>query len=445
LPESGTRILICFLLAATASMSVAADFSGNKGFSAAVGGEYQYITQQYYSSILDTTTVDVLEVWQLAQDEINDFILKTDLRYDLQNSDHRLNLLADFQLSNDRRLGRTEAYYRFGEYDNNLKVSGKFESKAPTSDDDYRIEEYNYFETWLGGRKRLNRSFSLNFKTGYESISFADQPTDSAESLAVTPIFSYFDYSMFSGWIGGDLAISEFGRELSWRLGYRRRHVPDSTLAGYNQTRVEVEYIDFGPRLNISLNGDFEARDYFQPDGRDDFWAFNFRGSLSHTVGRHYEIGGNIQTDLYRYSVPDIINRNYTLYRGEVNGTMRLDGFGWGPLLRLEYRNEEAGLDEDLGAFSETYSQWEMGLQADFLNRRAIFFNGEVTYGRRSYSQGESFLSSYNIWSVALLANYSPFKNLSFNLMLDGSFESHDSQSDDTDLLLLSFGVTARI
>jgi len=448
LPQTGRNILICFVLAATAPVSVAANFSDRNGFSASFGGDYQYISQEFYNAVLDTTTIDFIETWQLNIDKINDFIFKTGLGYNYQKSVSKFNIIGDLELSGDRILGRTEGYYQLGDYNNRLKLFGKFESKSPSGGDDNRIEKYRYFQTYLNGRKRLSRPVSINFKTAFEQISFGGKPAavvDSSDSLFGIPTFYSYDYSIISGWVGGDFILSEFTSELAWRAGYNHREVPDSGEACYDQYRFGLEYSYSSLNGTFSLEGEMEVRDYLQPLGADDFGALIFRGRASRTYGDRVELGGNFQSDWYRYNRPDIVNRDCLLIRGEVNETTRLNGFGWGPLVRLEYRREKALTDNEIESFPEGYDQWEAGIHTEFLNRVALFFNGEVTYGRRDYPEASGFQTSYNFWSVSLLADYSLFRNLSFNLMFDGSFEGHELREDNTNLYLLSLGVTARI
>lgn len=443
----GKSFLICSLITAAASISAAADISGNKGFFASFGGDYQYISQEYYNSILETANFDTIETWQLDQDEINDFIFRTNLGYDFRNLTNRLNILADFELSGDRLLGRSEGYFRLGGYDNNLKIFGKFESKSPSGDNENRIEEYTYYQTYLSGRKKLGKQVSLFFKSGYELIAFSGETEDAVadDGLATFKVFPNYDYSLLTGWVGGDFSLSEFTSEFSWRAGYGHRGVPDSAEAEYDQYRFDIEYNYFDFRGNINLQGEMEVRDYNQPQGRDDFSVFGFRGRYNRALSDRFEAGLFLLSDVYRYENPDVVNRNYALIRGELKGTLSINGFGWGPLTRLEYRNEEAMENVDFESFTGIYTQWEAGLHAEFLNKKALFFDGEATYGQRNYREEAGFLTSYDFWSVSFIANYSLFKNISLSFMFDGSFESHQVRENDTNLYLLSIGVNARI
>ncbi len=436
-------------MAATASLSVAADFSGQKRFSAAFGGEYQFISQEYYlqdyEATLDTTNIDQIEIWKLDKDEINDFIFRTNLGYNFRAPSKRVNLLADIEFSGDRLIGRSEGSFRLGDYDNNLRLFGKFESKSPTGDNDTRIEEYTYYQTGLSGRRRLTDRVSLEFRAGFENVSFAGENDDSVlvdDSLINK--FSNFDYSIFSAAIGGEFTISEFVSALTWRGGWKYRAVPDSTRAEYDQYRFDLGYTYFSLKTIISLDGEVEFRDYAQPNDTNDFSAITIKGRFSHNISDRFQAGMLLATDIYSYKKTDIINRDYTRYIAEAKGIYSLNGFGLGPLLRLESRSEAAVKDDIIDDFSETYSQWEAGIQAEFLDTRALFLDSELTYGRRNYREGEGFLSSYNLWSVSFLASYSIFKNLSVDGMFDGTFESHSDRNDDSNLYLLSIGVTAR-
>jgi hypothetical protein len=221
--------------------------------------------------------------------------------------------------------------------------------------------------------------------------------------------------------------------------------VPDSAEAEYDQYRFDLEYVYFSLAGNLSLQGEVEFRDYAQPSGRDDFTAFGFTGRFGRPLSNRLEAGLVLWVDIYRYKNPDIVNRNYAHIRGEVEGIVRVNGFGWGPLVKTEIRDEKAVDDYVFDNFNESYRQWEVGIRAEYLTRRELYFDGEATYGRRDYTGGSSILSSYNLWTVSCIAGYSIMKNISLNLMFDGSLERHKLTEENTDLYLFSAGVTARI
>ena len=437
--------MILLHLAAAASISVAADFSGQRGFSAAFGGEYQFISQEYYNAILDTTNVDPIEVWRLDQDQINDFIFRTNLGYNYKTPTKGGYLLADMELSGDRLIGRSEGSFLLGNYNNNLKLLGKFETKSANGNTDYRVEEFTYYQAVLSGRRRLSDPVSLEFKTGFENVTFSDKNSvDDGGGDSLVATFLNFDYSLFSTAFGGEFTLSEFVSSLTWRAGWTYRAVPDSAAAEYDRFRLDLGYHYFSFKTVISLEGGVEFRNYAQPDGRDDFTEFAMRGRLSRDFDDRYRAGVLLSTDLYRYRSADVINRDYTRFVVEVNGAYRHNGLGAGPVLRWEERSEGALEDDIIESFSESYSQKEAGIQAEFLDTRALFMDAELTYGRRNYHEGEGLLSSYNLWSISLLASCSIFKNISVDGMFDGTLERHSEESDNANLFLLSIGVTAR-
>jgi hypothetical protein len=435
-------------MAAAASTIVAADFSNKNGFWAGGGSEYQYISQEYFNVVFDTISLDIIETWRLDKDEINDFIFRTNLGYNLRNRSGRINLLADLEVSGDRLLGRSEGWGQIGGYENNLKIFGKFESKSPKNGSDYRVEQYNYYQAYLGGRKKLARPIGASFKVGHEIISFSnDRPDPAAEkdTLVNSRIFPNYDYSLFSSWIGFDLSLSELTSELTCRAGYNRRSVPDSTKAGYEQYRFDLGYSYIGLGGIINLTGEIEIRDYNQPSDQDDFTVFGLQGYSTRSLGDRFELALTILSDFYQYKNPDFVNRDYLLIRNQLESTLKFGQLGWGPLIRLEFRNEWEPEDLEFGSFAETYNQWELGGHTNLFSLQTFFLNGEVTFGERNYREETDILSSYNFWSVSVLANYSIIKNLSINFMFDGTFESHQIREDDTSLSLLSVGVTARI
>jgi len=428
-------------------MSVAADFSGRDGFFASFGGEHQYISQEFYNAVLDTTTMDVIETWQLTSDKINDFIFKTNLGYNHQDYRSKSRIMGDMELSGDRFLARSEGFYQLGGYDNRLKLFGKFESRSPMGDNDNRTEAYRYFQTHLSGQKRLSHRISVDFKTGFEHVSFDKNAAvaDSSDSLLSWPVFYSYDYSLLSTRLGGVFTLSEFTSELAWRAGYNHREVPDSGAADYDQYRGAIEYNYSSLGGVLSLEGELEFRNYMQPEKADDFLALIFRGRGTKTLADRVELETSLQTDWYRYRQPDFVNRDYLLVRGEIGELTRLDGWGLGPLFRLESRREKALSENEIASVSESFDQWEAGLKTEFFNLATLFFDGEVTYGSRDYRETGGYLTSYDFWSISLIGNYAISRNLSFNLMFDGLFEKHQIREDDANIYLLSLGVNARI
>jgi hypothetical protein len=435
-------------MAATASMSVAADFSGSEGFIAAAGGEYQFISQEYFNAVLDTTSLDPVEIWRLNQERINDFIFRTSLGYGHKKESRRAHILTDLEVSQDRLLGRAEGFYQHGRNENHFRLFGKFESRLPSDDDLYRADEYVYYQTYFGGRRRLGNPVNLNFRIGYEQTIFSDiLPSDTVngDTTLESAVFFNYDYSLIFGWAGGEFVLSELTSELTWRAGYYHRQVPDSAEMGYNQYRFSLGYLYLGLKDLVSLDGEIEFRDYMQPLDRDDFWALNFRGRLSRSISAKFEAGMTFISDIYKFEKPDIVNQDYALLQGELDGTLRIRGFGWGPITKIEYRREESAEDNGISSISGSSRQWEAGMHMEFTGRGTLFFNADITLGHRKYLDEAAYLSSYNLWAISVIANYSLYKNISFNLMFDGTFERHQVEEDDTKLYFLLVGITARI
>ncbi len=442
-----TELFILLVLSAAVATATAADLLSDGGFSASVGGEYQLISQEYYRVVTDTITVDLIETWQFSRDEIDDYIFRTDLGYKYRDGRNRFDFLTDLEVSGERFLGRADAAYRLGGSDHSAKIAASVESKAPYGDADYRQEGYNHFLGYLRTDHMLGAKFGLNAKAGYDWVGFSETVESSGigdTDFVSDNIFPFYDYGIFTGSIGGVLLFSEFGHDLNWQAVYRNRQVPDSSQADYDGYRFELNYNNVGLGGYASINGYVEAKDYARADNEDDYLAVELTGLASRSLGERWEGSLYFLADAYWYDRPDVVHRDYRLLRGELKSSYQLDGIGAGPMLRLEFRDESAA-DTSLNYFSDLYTQWEIGVHAEMLEIRRLYFSAEMTIGHRDYGTEIETLTSYRLISPSLVATYSFGDRFSVNILFDGVFERHDRVEDNTNLYLLTIGLSARI
>lgn len=424
-------------------------------FSVTTTVEYQQISQEFYDpsyNTFDTTTIDIIETWNLSWDRIEDFIFRTNLKYRLVGLTNRLDLLGNFELSGDRLLGRAEGYYRIGDYYNNLKLFGKFENKTAQGDPEDSDQGYNYFQTWIRGNRRLTKSVTVFGRVGFESIGFESLPeivVDSSESNLTTLPRGYynFDYSIISGRVGGNIALSDFSQRLDWRAEFSHREVPDSAEANYDRYIFGLDYSYLGLSGYFNLEAEGSLKDYLQPGGGRDFYSFtsSLRGQRS--LGSRFKLATVLQLNAYQYKVPDLIYNDYSLVRWEISAPVDIKGWETGPLVRSEYRNEAP-----TESYSEEFRQWELGLVSDYFGLNglsgsgggSLILTGELTFGKREYLFGGDILSSYQFVSTSVMAGWSISEHLRIDLLFDGSFETHDRAVDDSNLYLLSVGVSTR-
>ncbi len=443
-----TEFFILLALSAAVATASAADLLNDRGFSASVGGEYQLISQEYYRITADTVTVDLIETWQLDRDQINDFIFRTDLGYNFRDRRNRFDMLTDLEVSGERFLGRADASYRFGNTDHNFKTKATVESKTPYGDEDSRQEGYNHLLGYLGTEQMLGGVFGLNGRVGYDWVGFSESTESSGTGdtdFVSDNIFPSYDYGIFTGSFGGVLRFSELGHDLDWQAVYRNRRVPDSSEADYDSYRFELNYTNVGLYGYAAVTGYVEAKDYARADDEDDYTAVELTGLASRSLGENWEGAVYWLADAYWYDRPDVVHRDYRLFRGELKSSYRLDGVGAGPLVRLEFRGEDTPADTAFDYFSDAYSQWEIGAHADMLEIRRLYFSAEMTIGYRKYSADAEALTSYRVYSPSLVATYSLSDRFSVNILFDGLFERHDRIEDNTTLYLLTIGLNARI
>ncbi|MDD4052933.1 MAG: hypothetical protein PHR28_13690, partial [candidate division Zixibacteria bacterium] len=246
-------------------------------FSATGGVEYQVISQRYYESIIDTSTLDPIELWQPARDEINEMIVRSALGYHHRRLQTTFDLTGTLDLSPSRFLGGGELAYVRGGRDSRAAFFGRFENRSPFESETGSRNGYNHFRTTFSGAKRVSSLFRLTARTGYEQISYQTERPASDEQPS---LFYLYDYSLLSGEVGTDI-----GRWLSTRLIYGHRRVPDSVSAGYDNYRYDMELTHLGSGHSLTLAGELELKDYFQPGGRNDFWAGHLGANFWRDIG----------------------------------------------------------------------------------------------------------------------------------------------------------------
>jgi len=425
-------LLLLFLLSLAGNAGSAPRSSASDCFTAGGGVEYQVISQRYYESVIDTSTLDPIEFWKSSRDEVNEMILRSFLGYQHRRPQSSLDITATGDLSPSRFLGGGELAWSHGRPDARLALFSRFENRSPIADDDSRFRDgYNQFRTTLSGAQRLSPAVRLTSRVGYEFIAYQSEPS-AADSVV---FLSYlYDYSLLTGEIG-----AEFGRRLTARLLYAHRRVPDSAAAGYDGWRGQLEYRRYGPTFSLALTGEIETKDYPRPGGRNDFRAGHLGLSGLKELGREWELSFSARLHEYRYDIPELAMTDYRLGLAAVKLTRPLLGLDLGPIARFEFRDETP-----VEALSDDYHQWETGLAAGAVGWDDFILEGELTFGARLYRGDGDNLTSYNLVSASLIGVGKVWKNLSATVVFDGLFERHPQDRDDVDYLLSSMGLSVR-
>lgn len=395
--------------------------------------EYQVISQKYYQSVIDTSTLDPIEFWQSSRDEVNEMIVRSFLGYQRRRPQSVFDLTATGDLSASRFLGGGELSWNRVRADSRLTLFGRFENRSPMGDDDDNYRNgYNHLRTSLSGAKRVSPGLRLTSRAGYEVIAYQSRPA-AADS---TPFFSYlYDYSLLTGEIG-----AEIGRGLTARFLYAHRRVPDSAAAGYDGYRGRMELARYWPSLGFTLTGEIEAKAYPQPGERSDFWAGHLGLIGLSDLGREMEASFSVVFHDYRYGRPELASQDYRLGLVGLKVTRTLAGLDVGPVARFEFRDETP-----VDGVSDDYHQWEAGVAVGAAGWGDFILDGELTAGSRLYRDESDGLTSYNLVSASLITVGRIWKNLSATVIFDGLFERHARNQDDVDYLLSSIGISCRL
>jgi len=432
----GSFILL-FLFLTVRAVSAGNAYDDN-GLSGAVGFEYQLITQEYQDAIYDTISVDPIE-YRKTSDEIDDLFLKTNLSYRFRDPKNLFNLKTDMELSADRLIGRAESSYRLGNYNNNLMLAGLFENKTRYGNDEEYDEGYNSIEGYIKSNHTLSSRLRLMLKAGAETVIFNNNGQVVSEDSITQSLYSSFDYTLITVTASNELSLNGFSDQLYWNIGYIRRYVPDSTEADYGHVRLNLEFTSFWTDGYISLFSELDFKDYNRSDKTDDYSALNLNGRLNQKLNNELTLGVGSFLDVYSFTLQDIVNRNYALFRGDVRLTRAIGASALGPIIKMEFRREE-----ELEDLPENYSEFAGGIVFESLSGRDLFMDAEVLGGRRSYRDDYTILSSYTYFSSSLIASYRFWRQTSLNVLFDGTFEFHDLSENDTNLYLVSIGLTSR-
>ncbi|MEE9442614.1 MAG: hypothetical protein V3V99_08090 [candidate division Zixibacteria bacterium] len=425
------------------------DLRDPSGLSFSSGLEYQLISQEYYSSIIDTTHIDLLENWTLTQEKFDEVIFKTNLRYRRKSPSNRFNLITDIELSRKRWISRAESFYQMGNMNKGLRLYAKFENKSSFEDDSYYDRGYRFIQTNLRGICPITSHISIGIRPKFEYVSFEKLNSGTeflVDQSGIVNAFQNKDYSISGAELLGEIKLSEFSRVIDWSVTFNHRDVPDSSLAAYNQYSFRIGFSNFGYRGSFILESNLELKDYAQFNNREDFTAFELSALANRNLGEKYEIGLILQFSNYSYKSPDIVYRNHYRIRPEVRLIRKIGNWSIGPELVFERYVE--GLTEEYnsipGLDNEDYSHWEAGILANFMNLNSVFLNSGISLGRRYYPEDLLVLSSYSLISGSMIADISITKNISINLNADINFERHKIKEDNMTLYLLSASVKSR-
>ena len=439
-------VIILFILNGA---SVGADLYGKEGLSISTGLEYQVISQSYYNAILDTSTVDPIENWALAHDNIDDILSRTSISYRSPGRPGLFKINGDVNFSENRWIGRGEGTLNLGTVDNGVTMFGNLEYKAPF--DNAPEDELGYMRifSYLKGNKQLNDKLSVSGRVSLENNDFADNNIKNLDTNILTfSAYRDYNYSIIGGRFSGEYRIDELGKSLTWQVGANHRTVPDSAYAEYNQVQFDCGYGGFGMSGYIMAAANVEIKDYAQPDNQDDYTAIDVNARIGRTISEIFEITIFGQSQYFAYRESDIINHDNLRLRLDLEAARLIKAWGVGPKIRLQSYSEQSSAavtDEFDVDFSEDYYQWELGAHANYFGGETLLLDAESTLGHRRYTEGGEVITSYDLISVSLMSSLLLGGRTSVSLFFDGDFEFHEAQENNSNLYLFSISVTTRL
>ncbi|MEZ5357534.1 MAG: hypothetical protein R3F48_01805 [Candidatus Zixiibacteriota bacterium] len=437
-----TLLIVIYILS---SNLLASGESSENGFSFLVGTEYQSISQEYYDAIIDTTNFDELEQWELAKDNIEEFSGKTTIQYRFEDSQKRFKIYNDMELSKEKWIGRGDGTLRLGNFSQYAELNGRIEHKSSLDDSDNGDLGYTTLSGYLRGKKDLSEKFSLGVKISGESIFFEEADRAAQDDvMANTGFYNEYDYSLITGRIEGQWRLSDFGRTLDWEIGARKRFVPDSAAAEYNQFQTRLSYNGFTESGYVMFEIGGELKDYAQPSNIDDYFLLNIDSRISYALHPEFELRFGSFLDSYMYREQDVVNRDNVRLRFDLTGQRQIRDWHVGPVVQFEIYSEKELADDDGIEYSDNYVQWELGGKADLLSGSRVFADCSATYGHRGYTGDDVVITSYDLVSLSAMASVTFYRQVSVLLYFDGVFEYHEVKEDNSNLYILSISLTTR-
>ncbi|MCK5125387.1 MAG: hypothetical protein KAR42_03945 [candidate division Zixibacteria bacterium] len=441
----GVAVLVIFLLFVSDSLE-AANFSSNKGLSVSSSLEYQLISQEYYNAIIDTSSIDGIESWVLAKDNIEDLLARVGLQYRYQTAQNKHYFRSDLEVSKDRWIGRGESAITLGGYDSYIKLLGKVELKLIIDEEETGNSGYLHIFSYLKGRQKVSDKISLGGRISVEHVGF-NEPKGSEEpdaSLGSIRLYRDYDYTLLGGQINGNIALTEFGKSIDWQASITKRYVPDSVLAEYNQFYSMLSYSNFTMQGYVMAEISAEYKDYAQPGNQNDFGALDVGSRIGYSFSDRYAASLFSSFTLYKYLAPDIVNHDNWRGRIEIKGIRHLSDWEFGPKIQFEFSSDSPpeDLESDGVVYSEDYNQWGIGTHVSNFGSSLGIIDAEIIYGNRSYTGQDVLITSYNLINVSIMASLNVHRHLALNLFFDGDFEDHDSKEQNSNLYIFSISVS---
>ena len=400
------------------------------------GTTYDYISQTFYTAILDTSADSADAATKLNQVYLNQPGLFGRVVF-RPLKDERIRMEGYAERSRDYIRGRFNSYVRIGGRGDQFSGNLSLETRQRTGGVALIGDEYI-----LGrGRIKFRHALTKNIKPFIGIHGEFNKLDDTGSTVFST------GYQKYGAQGGIEFDISGFNR-LAIQGALEKRLVPDDLSLEYQLARFEIEYSGFSGGAFYTLEVSADRRD-FNPlgDDSDQSWfRFGAWGQFGLSDKLALEPRISIEKIDYRLDTSSF-NLDQTLSNLELRLVRRwgFTSLGLGPKFqklnqsKLEGQVTDALLSEDL---SESYAEFAGVASFEYFKLRRIILTIENQFGLRDVEIVNDFQSDYWFDRISIFSSLEITAGLKLDIITSFEWEWHDRAADDNAFYLLNSSLT---
>lgn len=413
-----------------------AQLSPTRTLAARFGAVYDYISQSYYSSLVDSAA-DSLELGaRLNEEYLNQPSLFADLVW-RPLGDNRFRGEGHLESSKDLFRGRLASSVNLRTPGYRLSFVSSLEARRNLSEADAGDigQEYTLVRTRIkyqivSSRLRpfLSVRGEINDLNGLDSASFSN------------------GYRKVGAQLGFDALLGEFDN-LTVLAGFDVRSVPDYSALDYQLSRVEVEYSGFRSSSSYSLSLGLDNRDYSPAgDDNDQLWL-RLQADGQVYLGHQLTLYPRFTFESIDYRLDtSSFNSDQRLFSARSKLSRRFGSLsvGMGPHLEIlrestiQSQVSSVSATTDSLLYSENYRELGWLVSVEYFQVGGLMLTAENLLGYRDIETPGSFLTDHWINRLSWFSTFQITSSLKLDIIGSVEREWHDQQVDDNTFYLLN-------
>ena len=390
-----------------------------------VGVGYEFISQEYFldslvqsgqdslaaTTALKTTYLDDLKAQlHLKYSPFEDRKVLLGSQYEQTSEFVRAKLLADYR----PRFGRSRL-----DITSELDWRGRYEGSVEPGDD------YLLGQTRARLTVPLSGSVSARWQLRADFVDF-----DSSSS------FNYDHYRL-----GAKAGIGKFFADFSMLdidLFLVTRRVPDSSELNYTNFGAEGAFLGFYANGDFDLFGRTEWKDYKQAGNKGDYWRAELEGRNKIRLADDYFTLQEIDFELSLFGGSDLISYDYTRLGFTALLGVEKHGLTFGLGGDFEHQSE---INTEIGA-GDNYFEAGLAAELDYIRLDQFFGSLESVWGYRKLENESDLQSSFSFERLDLIADWKLLGVINLNILLSAEWEWHTNKGENSQVFLVSSGLS---